>query len=1275
MLKSSKMVYLIGSIIIGLLSVLVVYFSLIGAGVVNVVERRLVLCSATAEKTYDGLPLENAEYTISDGSLATGHSLNVVITGKQTQSGSSNNFITATVVDENGFDCTDSYKIEYQYGTLKVNPRKLVLVSPGSTKAYDGEPLKAEGYEIAEETSVAENQTLDVTVKGEQTEIGSCFNEMTAVIKDAAGEDVTSNYDIEYRAGTLAVLKRSIVIETASETFRYNGEPQGKIDGYVISGDEFLSGTDSVSVDESSFKQFTDVGEYENVCTATVTTENPDAYEISYKLGTIKITKRPIEIATNGATKSYDGTPLKNEEYYDDGSLVEGHNVSCKVTGSQEKIGSSENTFIDVKITDADGKDVTANYDVTKKCGTLEVFGKEITITTPSGGGTYNGTPYSNPIIANKETVENLLAESGHYLEANNDFPSLTNPGSVDNSCTVDIVDENGVSVKDYYKITYNYGTITVTQRTLKIEISQTKVTYNGQEQTGGTEYRIIDASALAEKDELSFSMTAAKGTNAGTYKATYTYEVTDKNSQENVTSNYEFIVTDGGLVIEPKVISIAAASFSYAFDGNAHTVAEKEGESEFVIADDNKEFLEELGHSIVVSVNNGTRTEFGSQQYTIGDPSVNDANGDNVTSNYDIKINDTGCLNITGGPSANPSNDVYLILKSDRKETFYLKINAEDTYSGRGAYWTNDVTDNQVFTYEGQTYSADYLVSLLLKGKRTVLNAQIESKCGLLCLPYYLAIDNNNTYASQTSNNGFVLGDSDNPYIFYYIPFDYLTEKDLLSGLSYSGELAQYEAEYKTFVYQNYLALSDSDKLFLENLIDEKGLNKEDINEVVTYIRNAINYNDNENAAYADTIDNVLEYFLSGDKKDGVCRHYATCGTLLFRALGIPARYAVGFLAESKAGEETEIKADRLHAWVEIYIDGVGWVQVDVTGGIAGEGGGEGENPSGGGNQGGGESGSQGGNQGGNQNENNKNDENDENENLGEITLMLKPVYIKYDGESHSASDYYNNNSGVMFYGSDYQKLLDAGFTITAEIYSNSITFGKTEMYMLSYQLSKNGIPIESPYEITCNSGVLQVYQYEITVKTGTQEKTYDGSVLSADKESVTISGTYPSNYHVECTMGSRTDAGSSASIVSVTVYDENGVDVTDYIKINKQGMLTIKAKEITVTAGSKEVTKTSVEEMSIPLTYSYATISGLEISDVNLAAETKDAQGYLVYSNYEYVVKIKIDGECYIGETQNTVSEVIITDKLGKDVTKNFAIKSVNGTLKVNFNDVSGS
>lgn len=70
-------------------------------------------------------------------------------------------------------------------------------------------------------------------------------------------------------------------------------------------------------------------------------------------------------------------------------------------------------------------------------------------------------------------------------------------------------------------------------------------------------------------------------------------------------------------------------------------------------------------------------------------------------------------------------------------------------------------------------------------------------------------------------------------------------------------------------------------------------------------------------------------------ERRSGYCSHYASALAVLGRALGVPTRMVLGYSAsgvQTEADFTYEVTADQLHAWVEAYIDDVGWVPFDVT-------------------------------------------------------------------------------------------------------------------------------------------------------------------------------------------------------------------------------------------------------------------------------------------------------------------------------------------------------
>ena len=107
-------------------------------------------------------------------------------------------------------------------------------------------------------------------------------------------------------------------------------------------------------------------------------------------------------------------------------------------------------------------------------------------------------------------------------------------------------------------------------------------------------------------------------------------------------------------------------------------------------------------------------------------------------------------------------------------------------------------------------------------------------------------------------------------------------------------------------------------------------------------YLRNDGGFTYSETAPVADDYDgngiDVIAKFL--DKKSGYCVHFSSAMAVMARTLGIPSRIAVGYAPGSvvnvKDGQnQYEATSDDLHAWTEIYFEGVGWLTFEPTPGV----------------------------------------------------------------------------------------------------------------------------------------------------------------------------------------------------------------------------------------------------------------------------------------------------------------------------------------------------
>jgi hypothetical protein len=75
--------------------------------------------------------------------------------------------------------------------------------------------------------------------------------------------------------------------------------------------------------------------------------------------------------------------------------------------------------------------------------------------------------------------------------------------------------------------------------------------------------------------------------------------------------------------------------------------------------------------------------------------------------------------------------------------------------------------------------------------------------------------------------------------------------------------------------------------------------------------------------------------------KKEGYCIHFASAFALMARLLGMHSRVVVGYLpgtASSQVGADPNlytVTSSELHAWPEVYFQGIGWVPFEPTKGL----------------------------------------------------------------------------------------------------------------------------------------------------------------------------------------------------------------------------------------------------------------------------------------------------------------------------------------------------
>lgn len=77
-------------------------------------------------------------------------------------------------------------------------------------------------------------------------------------------------------------------------------------------------------------------------------------------------------------------------------------------------------------------------------------------------------------------------------------------------------------------------------------------------------------------------------------------------------------------------------------------------------------------------------------------------------------------------------------------------------------------------------------------------------------------------------------------------------------------------------------------------------------------------------------TMETVSDFLL--ESRTGYCEQFAGSMAILARALGIPSRVVVGFLPGVETDQGFDVSVRDMHAWTEVYLEGLGWVAFDPT-------------------------------------------------------------------------------------------------------------------------------------------------------------------------------------------------------------------------------------------------------------------------------------------------------------------------------------------------------
>ena len=232
----------------------------------------------------------------------------------------------------------------------------------------------------------------------------------------------------------------------------------------------------------------------------------------------INIGKRTVNLSSGSAFKTYDGRPLTGGISVDgDGwAPIDEDRVQYN-QASRTDAGESENTF-EVVLPSGSEEYFKKHYDlIITRYGVLRVEKRPVTLTSASGSKEYDGKP-----LTNHEVTVGEAAWGTGWVDGQGATYSFAGSqkivGSSENA--FECIPNEGTNL-DNYQINKTYGTLTVTDRSEKYQITLTpnskSVTYDGTEKSVSG-FETLEFQINGQSFYVSGVEASAAGTDAGEY-------------------------------------------------------------------------------------------------------------------------------------------------------------------------------------------------------------------------------------------------------------------------------------------------------------------------------------------------------------------------------------------------------------------------------------------------------------------------------------------------------------------------------------------------------------------------------------------------------------------------------------------------------------------------------------------------------------------------------------------------------------------------------------
>ena len=573
----------------------------------------------------------------------------VYTVGRQAGEDVGNYAITPTGDEIQGY-----YKVEYKTGSFEITARPVTLTGESAARTYTGKEIELTG--ITPDGLLDGHNLSGVSYSAKGTDArtepypGTFSNTENIVIKDAAGKNVTNNYNVEYKPGALTINPIGTVTVTIKgnhDSKVYNGAEQS-VEGYTVVSISDINYKDTdfslkVGVEAKATGTNASDTAYPMGLTAdSFVNNNKNFKNVTFVVeedGSLTITKRPLTIEGQSSEPiTYDGQTHSFMDWWpvtatDNTGLVSGHEVSgisYLLTGKDADSYTGE--FTGTAKVMAGEVDVTGNYDIEYALGEMLIEPAEkivIKITGNTATETYDGTEksvtgYTTDVKDSSITVK--------LKEGKAAIAKGTNVDTYYMGLTADDFTATSINYKKIaIEVTDGYLTIkerpyrpnpSITDKiTVEITGNSDSVVYDGTEHSVKDYTVKISDSRYTEKDFTFSGKALASGVNAGTYEMGLKADQF-KNTNARF-KNVEFVIkADGVLTITQRPLTITAGSA----EGIAPVTCDKYTVEGLATGD--------KVDSVKIT---GIQSEPGESPNVASDAVIKNAKGEDVTANYKI--------------------------------------------------------------------------------------------------------------------------------------------------------------------------------------------------------------------------------------------------------------------------------------------------------------------------------------------------------------------------------------------------------------------------------------------------------------------------------------------------------------------------------------------------------------------------------------------------------------------------------------------------------------